>query len=86
MNEALEDNLTSNQDHHKKDFKVIKEDVDTVYLTENEIKVLYEIAAGNRINQCLPRRYPHARYYADHRSSDYMVFFKVYQGYEAGDG
>jgi len=43
MNEALEDNLTSNQNHHKRDFKVIKEDVDTVYLTENEIKALYEM-------------------------------------------
>lgn len=43
MNEALEDNLTSNQNHHKRDFKVVKEDVDTVYLTENEIKVLYEM-------------------------------------------
>jgi len=43
MNEALEDNLTSNQNHHKRDFKVVREDVDTVYLTENEIKVLYEM-------------------------------------------
>ena len=43
MNEALDDNLTTNVDHHKRDFKVIKEDVDTVYLTENEIKTLYEM-------------------------------------------
>lgn len=43
MNEALEDNLTTNQDHHKRDFKVIKVDVDTVYLTENEIMALYEM-------------------------------------------
>lgn len=43
MNEAIEDNLTTNQNHHKRDFKVIKEDVDTVYLTENEIKALYEM-------------------------------------------
>lgn len=43
MNEALEDGLTTNQDHRKRDFKVIKEDVDTVYLTENEIKALYEM-------------------------------------------
>ena len=38
MNEAVEDNLTTNQEHHKRDFKVIKVDVDTVYLTEAEIQ------------------------------------------------
>ncbi len=43
MNEAFEDKLTTNQDHHKREFKVIKVDVDTVYLTENEIKALYEM-------------------------------------------
>ena len=42
MNEAVEDNLTTNQEHHKRDFKVIKVDVDTVYLTEAEIQALYE--------------------------------------------
>jgi integrase len=44
MNEAIEDKLTTNHDHHKRDFKIIKVDVDTVYLTENEIKALYEMA------------------------------------------
>ncbi|MGA3014275.1 MAG: site-specific integrase [Bacteroidales bacterium] len=43
MNEAIEDKLTTNQDHHKRDFKIIKVDVDTVYLTENEIITLYEM-------------------------------------------
>jgi len=43
MNEAVEDNLTTNQEHHKRDFKVIKVDVDTVYLTEAEIQALYEL-------------------------------------------
>ncbi len=43
MNEAVEDKLTTNQDHHKRDFKIISEDVDTVYLNENEIKALYEM-------------------------------------------
>lgn len=43
MNEALDDKLTTNQDHHKREFKIIKVDVDTVYLTENEIKALYEM-------------------------------------------
>jgi len=41
MNEANEDKLTTNQDHHKRDFKVITEQVDTIYLTEEEIKALY---------------------------------------------
>jgi len=43
MNEAVEDNLTTNQEHHKREFKVIKVDVDTVYLTEAEIQALYEL-------------------------------------------
>jgi len=43
MNEAVEDKLTTNQDHHKRDFKVIREDVDSIYLNENEIKALYEM-------------------------------------------
>lgn len=43
MNEAYEDKLTTNQDHKKREFKVLKEDVDTIYLTENEIKSLYEM-------------------------------------------
>ena len=43
MNEALEDNLTTNQNHRKKEFKITNEEVDTVYLTEDDIKVLYEM-------------------------------------------
>ncbi|MDD4554436.1 MAG: site-specific integrase [Bacteroidales bacterium] len=47
MNEAIEDNLTTNQEHHKREFKVIKEDVDTVYLTLFEIQALYEMQIDN---------------------------------------
>ena len=43
MNEANEDKLTTNVDHHKREFKIIKEEVDTIYLTENEIMALYEM-------------------------------------------
>ena len=43
MNEANEDKLTTNQDHHRRDFKVLTEQVDTVYLTEDEIKALYDM-------------------------------------------
>ena len=43
MNEANEDNLTTNQDHHKRDFKIIKEDVETVYLTLADIEALYNM-------------------------------------------
>jgi integrase len=43
MNEAVEDKLTKNQEHCKRDFKIISENVDTVYLNENEIKALYEM-------------------------------------------
>ena len=43
MNEANEDNLTTNQDHHKREFKIIKEDVETIYLTLADIEVLYKL-------------------------------------------
>jgi len=43
MNEANEDELTTNQNHKKKDFKIIHAEVDTIYLSENEIKTLYEM-------------------------------------------
>jgi integrase len=43
MNEANQDNLTTNRDHQKRDFKVLKEDADTIFLTEAEIKLLYEM-------------------------------------------
>jgi integrase len=42
MTEAVEDKLTTNQEFLKRDFKVIKVDVDTVYLTTDEIQALYE--------------------------------------------
>jgi len=48
MNEAIEDKLTTNQEHHKREFKIIKEDVDTVYLTINEIQALYEMQIDNQ--------------------------------------
>ena len=43
MNEANQDNLTTNKDHQKRDFKVLKEDADTIFLNETEIKMLYEM-------------------------------------------
>ena len=47
MNEAIEDKLTTNQDHRKRDFKIINADVDTVYLNEKEIRALYEMPIEN---------------------------------------
>ena len=43
MNEAVEDKLTTNQEHRKRDFKTIKVDVDKIYLTNEEIQALYEM-------------------------------------------
>ena len=43
MNEANEDKLTTNHDHQNREFKVIKEDVDTIYLTESEIIALHKM-------------------------------------------
>jgi integrase len=42
MNEAFEDKITTSQEHLKRDFKVTKVDVDTVYLTTDEIQALYD--------------------------------------------
>jgi integrase len=43
MNEANQDNLTTNRDHQKREFRVLKEDADTIYLNEAEIKALYNM-------------------------------------------
>ena len=47
MVEAIEDKLTTNQDHQNREFKVIKEDVETIYLTLFEIQALYEMQIDN---------------------------------------
>ena len=47
MNEAIEDKLTTNQDHRKRDFKILSAEVDTVYLNEKEIMALYELPIEN---------------------------------------
>ena len=36
INEANQDNLTTNRDHEKRDFKAIKEDTDSIFLNESE--------------------------------------------------
>jgi len=43
MNEANEDKLTSNQEHRARNFKVLKEDADTIYLNTEEIQALYKL-------------------------------------------
>ena len=43
MNEANEDKLTTNQEHRAIGFKVLKEDADTIYLTEDDITALYNL-------------------------------------------
>ena len=43
MNEANEDKLTTNQEHRARGFKVLKEDADTIYLTEDDIQALYKL-------------------------------------------
>jgi site-specific recombinase XerD len=43
MNEAILDNLTSNREHQKRYFKAPKEDADTIFLNETEIRALYEM-------------------------------------------
>lgn len=43
MNEAVEDKLTTNQEHRAKGFKVLNEATDSVYLTEEEIRALYNM-------------------------------------------
>ena len=43
MNEANEDNLTTNQEHRARNFKVITEEADTIYLNAEEIQALYKL-------------------------------------------
>jgi len=47
MNEAFEDNLTTNQEFKKREFKTIKEEVDSVYLSTKEIMDLYSMNIDN---------------------------------------
>ncbi|MFN6037734.1 MAG: phage integrase SAM-like domain-containing protein, partial [Bacteroidota bacterium] len=43
MSEAKERGLTNNTDYLKKGFKVFKEEIDSIYLTEEELKILFEL-------------------------------------------
>lgn len=43
MNEAVEDKLTTNQEHRSKNFKVINEETDKIYLNSDEIQALYKL-------------------------------------------
>ncbi len=43
MRYAYENGYTTNDDYKKREFKVYKEDVETVYLTETELDVLYDL-------------------------------------------
>jgi integrase len=47
MNEAIEDRLTTNNEHQKREFKIIKQEVDSVYLTLFEISALFEMNIDN---------------------------------------
>ena len=42
MNEAVDRNLTKNLEYRNKKFKVIEEQVDKIYLTQKELKTIYE--------------------------------------------
>jgi hypothetical protein len=43
MKEANQDNLTTNREYEKSFFKAPKEDADTIFLNETEIRTLYEM-------------------------------------------
>jgi integrase len=43
MNEAVEDKLTTNQEHRSRNFKVITEETDKIYLTSDEVQALYKL-------------------------------------------
>jgi len=43
MNEAVEDKLTDNQEHRSRNFKVITEETDKIYLTTKEVQALYKL-------------------------------------------
>ncbi|MFN5182271.1 MAG: site-specific integrase, partial [Bacteroidota bacterium] len=48
MNEARERGLTNNSEFLKKGFKVFKEDIDSIYLNEEEIKKLYDLDLSDK--------------------------------------
>jgi len=48
MNEANEERLTENQEHRSIGFKVLKEDTDSIYLTEDEIDALYHLQIDDK--------------------------------------
>ena len=43
MNEAVDRNLTKNLEYRNKKFRVLEEQVDKIYLTQKELKVIYEM-------------------------------------------
>jgi integrase len=47
MTEATNRGLNNNFDYLKKGFKVFKEDIDNIYLTEDEIKILFHLDLNN---------------------------------------
>ena len=47
MNEAVEDNLTGNLGHRSRNFKVLNEEVDMIYLSEKELDEYYKMELDN---------------------------------------
>jgi len=47
MNEAVERQLTTNLEYRNKKFKVIEEQVDKIYLSQNDLKTIYDLDFSN---------------------------------------
>ena len=84
MNAALDEGLHSNIEHTRKSFSVLKEKIDVVYLTENELKSLYELELTDKA-EITARDIFLCGCYSGQRFSDYSRFSKAHLR-EMGDG
>jgi len=51
LRDATEQGINKNLDFTKKKFKVLKEEADTIYLTESELTAIYELSLNNGLAQ-----------------------------------
>lgn len=71
LNAALDAGLTTNIEHTRRTFKVVRNDIDVVYLTAKELQSVFELDLSNNEKQALARDIFCAGCYTGQRFSDY---------------
>lgn len=84
LNAAINERLTTNIEHTRLSFKVVKTDVDFVYLTDKELKALNELKIENK-GHALARDIFLVGCYTGQRFSDYSRINKTHFR-DAGNG